>query len=242
MSNTEKSLTDNPQGTGNILIIILLFGSVWGLLDALSVKTLSSFTGNFFCSRGICTCPLTAIVFGFFILAAALAIFRKPVILIGIGTVAALFKLLNFTVITLPVVNGNIIYQPVMNPAIAAFVTSLVFALIAVLLQKSMAGNIYFRIIVGLIAGFLSAIAFVYTTFYITHTHPLIIDEPWQFIIPFHGPVSAILGVVFLPLGYLTGIIIRQKAALLQTGNKGAFYLLTCITIVLCIVVSTLTA
>ena len=237
MKTGEKTQTSNWSNVAPIVIGILVFGSIWGLLDAISTGALFTHIAPTLKSHQICICPLTGAVFGFFIMALALAIYRKPAMLIGIGTVAALFKLLNFAIIPLPIVQGNVVYQPVVNPALAAFTASVVFALVAALLLNRLESSVPIRVGAGAVAGFLGTVAFVYAAFYLTHTHPLIVDTPWQLIVPLHGPAAAALGAIFLPLGYLAGMKLRERASSLLTTRARFYYVGAGVT-VLCLGIS----
>lgn len=232
-----KRRLGNRSNIAPIVIGILVFGSIWGLLDAISVGALFSHIAPSLRSHDICICTLTSAFFGFFIMAMALAIYRKPMMLIGIGSVAALFKLLNFAIIPLPIVDGNVVYQPVVNPALGAFTASVVFALVAALLLNRLESSVPIRVGAGAVAGFLAAVAFVYAAFYLTHTHPLIVDTPWQFIAPLHGPATAALGAIFLPLGYLAGMKLRERAFSLMTARPRFYYVGAGVT-VLCLGIS----
>jgi len=139
--------------------------------------------------------------------------------------VAALFKLLNFAIIPLPIVQGHVVYQPVVNPALAAFTASVVFALVATLLLNRLESSVPIRVGAGVLAGFLGTVAFVYAAFYLTHTHPLIVDTPWQLIAPLHGLAAAALGAIFFPLGYLAGVKLRERAISLRTIKPRFYYL-----------------
>ena len=234
-----KNRIGNWQNKKSILIGILVFGSIWGLLDAILVGALFLHIAPFLRSHLICICPLTVAIFGVFIMALALAIYKKPMMLIGIGAVAALFKLLNFAILPLPIVNGQVVYQPVVNPALAAFMASLVFALIATLLLNRLESNVPLRVGVGALAGFLGMVAFVYAAFYLTHTHPLIVNTPWQFIAaPLHGPATAALGAIFLPLGYLAGMKLRGRAISLPAKRPGLYYIGAGVTVAFCLGIS----
>ena len=220
MINFTKVLSDQ-NGRGKIISGILVIGSIWGLLDAITVKYISPL----FHVRGLCLCPLTVVFLGFLLMSLALVIYKKPMMLIGIGIIAALFKLLNFAVISLPIINGHTVYQPVVNPALASITASLVYALFASFLMNKLENNIYIRIIVGVLAGFLSTAAFIYSAFYITHTPPLIISTTWQMLLPFHGPVAAALGAIFLTTGYWAASKIQLRANFLQIKKPLFYYL-----------------
>jgi hypothetical protein len=237
MKTGAKTQTGNRSNVAPIVIGILVLGSIWGLLDAISVGALFSHIAPTLHSHQICICPLTGAVFGFFIMALALAIYRKPAMLIGIGAVAALFKLLNFAIIPLPIVQGNVAYQPVVNPALGTFTASVAFALVAALLLNRLESNVSIRVGAGALVGFLATVAFVYAAFYVTHTHPLIVDTPWQLIAPLHGAAAAALGAIFLPLGYWAGVRLRERAGSLLTARPRFYYLGSGVT-VFCIAIS----
>lgn len=236
MTSYNKSLISNRTNIGKMFVGILVFGSIWGLLDAISII----YIAPFFHIRQLCLCPLTVVIFGFFLMTIALIIYKKPIMMFGIGVIAALFKLLNFAILPLPVINGYVAYQPVVNPALAAFITSLTYALLASLLMNKMESNIFIRITAGTLTGFLSVVIFVYTAFYLTNTPPLIVDTPMQFIIPFHGPIAAFLGAVFLPLGYLAGIKFQYRSIFLPDRKQWLYYMVACFVLVSCLGISTL--
>ncbi len=223
-----------------VVIGILVFGSIWGLLDAMSTGALFLRIAPFLHSHHICVCPLTSAIFGGFIMASALRIYRRPAMLIGIGAVAALFKLLNFAILPLPIVKGQVVYQPVVNPALAAFMASLVFALIGGLLLNRLEGGVSIRVGAGALAGFLGTVAFVYAAFYLTHTHPLIVNTPLQFIIPLHGPASAVLGAIFLPLGYSVGMKVQPRIASLLARKPVLSYGVSAGIVAFCLGISAL--
>jgi hypothetical protein len=227
-------------GILRVVIGILVFGSIWGLLDAVSTGALFLHIAPFLKSHHVCVCALTSATFGGFIMALALRIYRRPAMLIGIGAVAALFKLLNFAILPLPIVNGQVVYQPVVNPALAAFVVSLIFALIGGLLLNRLETSIPIRIGAGALAGFLGAVAYVYAAFYLTHTHPLIVNTPLQYIIPLHGPASAVLGAIFFPLGYSAAIRVQPRITSLLARRPVFRYGVSAGIVVFCLGISAL--
>jgi len=221
--------------TKNLLIDMVVIGSIWGLLDVLTVTYLVPV-----CHIGkLCSCPITVVMIGFPLMTFALIKYRKPLMLIGMGIIAALFKLLDFAIIPLPVINGHTIYQPVVNPAIAAVTASITFAVFAGILLNRLEKNIVPRILVGLVAGFCSIIAFALTSFYITHTHPLIVDTPVQLLCPLHGPLAAIMGSITLPLGFLLAKYLNKKTYILQTKKPVLYYLSSGLIVVISIMTST---
>jgi len=236
MTTIENSLITGRKSAGNILVGMLVIGSIWGLLDAVTVIYISPM----FHIRKLCICPITVVIYGFTLMSIALVKYRKPLMMIGIGVIAALFKLLDFAILPLPVIDGYIIYQPVVNPALAAITASIVYAVFAGALLNKLENNVLMRIITGTVAGFLSVVAFVYTAFYITQTPPLIIKTPLQLIYSFHGLATALFGAIFLPLGYWIAIKLNQRTILLQTKKPVLYYFGSGIILVFSIIVSTI--
>ncbi|TSA23840.1 MAG: hypothetical protein D4R67_12800 [Bacteroidetes bacterium] len=236
MTAIENSLSTGCKSAGNMLVAILVIGSVWGLLDALTVIYISPM----FHIRKLCMCPMTVVLYGFPLMTIAMVKYRKPLMMIGIGVIAALFKLLDFALISLPVIDGQPIYQPVVNPALAAITVSIVYAVFVGLLVKKLEKNTVSRILMGAIMGFLSVIAFVCTAFYITQTPPLIVLTPMELLFPFHGPATALLGAICLPLGYWIAVKLNQRTDLLQIKKPVLYYFLSGFILVFSILASTI--
>ncbi|MFH1296704.1 MAG: hypothetical protein ABIJ04_05460 [Bacteroidota bacterium] len=236
MTATENSLNTGRKSTGNILVGILVIGSIWGLLDALTVIYISPMCHI----RKLCMCPMTVVIYGFPLMTIAMVKYRKPLMMIGIGVIAALFKLLDFALLSLPVVDGHTIYQPVLNPALAAITVSIVYAVFVGLLVNKLEKNILSRILIGAVVGFLSVIAFVYTAFYVTQTPPLIIQTPLELLFPFHGPATGLLGAICLPLGYWIAIKLTRRTFLLQTKKPVLYYFVSGFIFVFSIISSTI--
>jgi len=235
MATRENSVITGIK-TKSLLIEMLVFGSIWGLLDLSTVLYLAPVCHI----RKLCTCPITVVLIGFPLMTMVLVKYRKPLMMIGMGIIAALFKLLDFAIIPLPVIHGHTIYQPVVNPAIAAITASVTFAVFAGILLNRLEKNILLRIITGLVAGFCSVIAFVLTTFYVTQTHPLIVDTPMQLIFPLHGPLAAIIGSIMLPSGFLLAKYLNKKTFVLQTKKTIIYYFGSGLIIVFSVITYTL--
>jgi hypothetical protein len=121
MEQDSKRRDDEWQSLIRVIIGILVFGSIWGLLEA----TLGGFLN-------MIVLPNKGAIMGgigMAIMCAALAIYRKPAMLLGIGIVAASFKWLNSWLLFVPVSAIHII-----NPAMAIFLESLAFSLVATFL------------------------------------------------------------------------------------------------------------
>ena len=218
---------DSRQVIAHIIIGILVFGSIWGFLEA----TLGGFLHLIiFPNKGAIMSGI-----GVAIMASALAIYKKPSMLPGIGIVAASFKLLDVWLFALPIGSIHII-----NPAMAIIFESLAFSLVAVFLMNRIAQNASIGIGAGVLTGLVSALAWVYFAIYVMNTpaYNRVLTTVGAYI-PNQGVVQAVFLGVFLPLGYLLG----EKLAATTPSvlvRKPLYYYATSATIIcLCWGVST---
>ena len=189
-----KEGSTDRQSIIHIVIGILVFGSIWGFLEA----TLGGFLHLIiFPNKGAIMGGI-----GVAIMASALAIYKKPTMLPGIGLVAALFKLLDVWIFSLAITSVHII-----NPAMAIIFESVVFGLVAVFLVDRLARNALVGMGAGAMAGLMSATAYVYFALYVTNS-PMLerigVSTPAGFIAA-NGVVQAAFWGISLPLGYLVG-------------------------------------
>jgi len=187
--------TQNKLSTGLVRIIIgiLVFGSIWGLIEA----TLGGFLHMIiFPNKGAIMGGI-----GVAIMATALAVYRKPAMLPGIGIVAASFKLLDVWLFSLPVASIHII-----NPAMAIIFESLAFGLVAVFIMNKMTKNAFIGIGAGVLVGLVSAIAWVYFAIYVMNAplYARVVFTAGEFIAN-QGVALAAFTATLLPLGYLAG-------------------------------------
>ena len=190
-----SEVTQNKLSTGLVRIIIgiLVFGSIWGLIEA----TLGGFLHMIiFPNKGAIMGGI-----GVAIMATALAVYRKPAMLAGIGIVAASFKLLDVWLFSLPVASIHII-----NPAMAIIFESLAFGLVAVFIMNKIAKNVFTGIGAGVLVGLVSAIAWVYFAIYVMNAplYARVVFTAGGFIAN-QGVALAAFTAVLLPLGYLAG-------------------------------------
>jgi hypothetical protein len=181
------------QDLTRIIMGILVFGSIWGLFEA----TLGGFFNLIlFPNKGAIMSGI-----GMAIMGAALAIYRRPAMLPGIGVVAASFKLLNVWLLFVPINAVQVI-----NPAIAIIFESLAFSLVAASLMNKITRNSLVATGAGVLAGLMSATAYVFFAVYVTHSSQLgrVVTTPQAFI-PNQGVVQAAFFGIFLPLGCLIG-------------------------------------
>jgi hypothetical protein len=216
------------SGFARLVIGILVFGSIWGCLEA----TLGGFLNLIiFPNKGAIMCGI-----GMAIMGTALAVYRKPAILPGIGIVAASFKWLNAWLLFVPPSSIQII-----NPAMSIVFEALAFSLVVVFLMKRMEKNAYVGVGVAVLAGFMSAIAYVYFAVYVTRS-PIFarlgIESIGEFITG-NGVVQAVFSGVLAPLGYVAG---KKLAARLSpmVAHRSVYYSASIATVLICWGVSTL--
>ena len=193
MTTNTKNKQIDRQGIVHILIGILVFGSIWGVLEA----TLGGFLHMIiFPNKGAIMGGI-----GVAIMASALAIYRKPSMLLGIGIVAAAFKLLDVWLFALPIASIHIV-----NPAMAIIFESLAFSLVAAFVMNRMAKNAFVGVEVGALLGLVSATAWVYFAIYVMNApaYARVVFTAGEFIAN-QGVAQAAFFGVFLPLGYLVG-------------------------------------
>ena len=193
MIQDDKNRYGSRQSVVRLIIGILVFGSLWGFLEA----TLGGFLHMIiFPNKGAIMGGI-----GVAIMASALAIYKKPSMLPGIGVVAASFKLLDVWLFTLPVASIHII-----NPAMAIIFESLAFSLIAVFVMDKIIKNAPISVGIGVLVGLISATAWVYFAIYVMNApaYARVVFTAGEFIAN-QGVAQAVFAGVFLPLGYLAG-------------------------------------
>jgi hypothetical protein len=221
VSNKIKTLS----GSGTILRVvigILVFGSIWGLVEATLGGALHLIH---FAYKGAITGGI-----GMALMATFVVIYRRPRLVFWTGVIAALFKPLS------AVIYGQPIFSPfVVNPASAILLEALAFALVVSLLFKGFESSIKTRIAVGISAGYLSAILYAILASTIGMGN-------WASWGPTErvtaaltdGTALAIAGTALLLLGYLAGMQLRPKFWQLSSTKPSLFYATTTATIVCC--------
>ncbi len=210
------------EGLLYLIIGILVFGSIWGLFEA----PLGGFLNLIiFPNKGAIMSGIGAAI-----MASALAIYRKPAMLPGIGIVAASFKWLNSWLLFVPI---NAVQ--IMNPAMAIILESLAFGLVAAFLMKRLTKNLFVGTGAGVLVGLMSATAYVYFAVYATHS-PIFarmgIKSIGEFIMG-NGAVQAAFFGILLPMGYLVGEKLAAKTVPVFTG-KYLYYATSTAIICLC--------
>jgi hypothetical protein len=225
VSNKLKTVSQS----GDILRVaigILVFGSIWGLVEATlgGALHLIHFTYKGAITGGI----------GMSIMAAFVITYRRPKIVFLIGVIAALFKPLS------AVIYGQPIFAPfVVNPASAILLEALAFSLVVSLLFKGFENSIKARIAVGISAGYLSAIlyAILASTIGMGNWASWGLTERVTAALT-DGTALAIAGTALLLLGHLVGMQLRPKFWQLSSTKPSLFYASTTATIVCCWVIA----
>jgi hypothetical protein len=221
VSNKIKTLS----GSGTILRVvigILVFGSIWGLVEATLGGALHLIH---FAYKGAITGGI-----GMALMATFVVIYRRPRLVFWTGVIAALFKPLS------AVIYGQPIFSPfVVNPASAILLEALAFTLVVSLLFKGFESSIKTRIAAGISAGYLSAILYAilasavgmgkWASWGLTERVTAALTD---------GTALAIAGTALLLLGYLVGMQLRPKFWQLSSTKPSLFYASTTATIVCC--------
>ena len=221
MTEVTQDKPGSLPGLVRLGIGILVFGSVWGLLEA----TLGGFLHMIiFPNKGAIMCGIGVAIMG-----SALAIYRKPVMLPGIGIVAASFKLLDVWLFSLPVASIHIV-----NPAMAIVFESLAFGLVAVFIMDRIAKNAFIGIGAGALAGIVSAVAWVYFAIYVMNApaYARVVFTAGGFITN-QGVLQAAFSAIFLPLGYLAGEWLAVKTPPVL-ARRPVYYAVSASTVVFC--------
>ena len=221
MTEATQDKSGGLPGMVRIIVGILVFGSIWGLLEA----TLGGFLHMIiFPNKGAIMSGI-----GVAIMASALAIYRKPAMLPGIGVVAASFKLLDVWLFALPAASIHIV-----NPAMAIVFESLAFGLVAAFIVSRMAKSAFAGIGAGAVVGIVSAVAWVYFAIYVMNApaYARVVFTAGEFIMN-QGVLQAVFSAIFLPLGYLAGekLAVRTPPVL---QRRSVYYALSASTVAFC--------
>jgi len=210
----------------HVVIGILVFGSIWGLMEA----TLGGFLHlTHFAYKGAITGGI-----GMSIMATFVVMYRRPKLAFWIAVIAAMFKPLS------AVIYGQPIFAPfVVNPASAILLEGLAFTLVVSLLFKGFESSIKTRIGVGIAAGYLSIILYGV----LASEVGMGIWASWGLAERLssmfaNGTGLAIVGTCLLLLGHLVGTKLRPNFWQLMTARPRAFYASTIAIAAFCWVVA----
>ena len=215
-----SGIENRQQGLLRLITGILFFGSLWGLSEVALGGGLRA--ASFPYRAGL----LTAI--GMAIMGIALANFRKPLMLVGIGSVAMLVNLL-----AVPLLHVSVACKA--NSCIAVGLESASLGLVAVLLMAKAGGSVYARMGSGAFAAVMASAAFYFVG---THVAPcnylLSFTSPGTFVVQ-EGLVWAAFSAVLFPLGYLAGERLAVKPLPALAGRGLAYYATAAGAVILCL-------
>jgi len=195
-----------------VVIGILVFGSIWGLVEATLGGALHLIHLPY---KGAITGGI-----GMAIMATFVVMYRRPKLAFCIAVIAALFKPLS------AVIYGQPIFAPfVVNPASAILLEGLAFSLVVSLLFKGFESSIKMRIGAGVAAGYLSFILYgvLASAAGMGNWASLGLAETLSKVFA-EGTVLAIAGTLLLLLGHLAGTKLQPNFWQLMTARPRAFY------------------
>lgn len=223
MKLSDKLRTLSESGNAlYVMLGILVFGSVWGLVEATLGGALHLVH---FAYKGAITGGA-----GMAIMAAFVATYRQPKLVFSLGVIAALFKPLS------ALIYGQPVFAPfVVNPASAIILEALGFTLVVSLLFKGFESTVKTRIGVGVAAGYLSFILFgpLASAAGMGNWASLGLAETLSKVFA-EGTALAIAGTCLLFLGYLAATKIRPNFWRFMTVKPKAFYASTIAITALC--------
>ena len=185
---------------------MVVFGCIWGFLEAVTFGGMLHRYWEVFFPYHLCPCFLMAAVFGSFVMGSALAVYGKPLMLIGIGVVATASGWLSVPFLPEPV-RANY-YGAWIPSATGIIVRAFSLALVASFLIKRMERSVPVRIGAGILSGLIASAVFILVTEYG-------VDKGIVATLGYARALPDFLGVggiywmvahaVMLPLGYLVG-------------------------------------
>ena len=196
----------NKRNAVESVLVILAFGCFWGCLEAITFGGLLHSDWGVLFPYHLCPCFIMAAVFGSLVMGSALAIHKKPHLLLGIGLVASAFCWL--AVPFLPASVRSTHYAPIVASAAAAISGSVTLAVVASFLKRKLERSIPVRIGAGVLSALLASVLFIVVTSYA-------FDKAICPDLGYGSPLPDFLGIggiawmaaaaVFFPLGYLLG-------------------------------------
>ncbi len=205
----KEGINDRTGGLTQLVIAMLVFGSLWGLSEVALGGSLRA--TDFPYRSGL----LTAIGLG--IMGMGLVTTRQPLALLGIGLVAALV-----TQQSVPILHTSIMCKA--NSSLALIIEAGSLSLVAATVMRRTGTNAYSRVTGGVLAALVAS-----TGFYFIGTHV----APCNYLLSFATPASFVVkeGLVWagftaflLPLGCLAGEKLAATSLPALAGRSAAYY------------------
>jgi len=182
-----------------------------------------------------CPCPFIATAIGFPVIAAALAIYKRPSMLVGIASVAALFHWLVVPIQHVPIFTSPLTTYPYINPTIFIILSSIVFSLIASLVKRRLAITTRLLAGIGALSAMLSSIAWIHIVDLLGA--PILtatgLYTPLAYLAT-NGVIWMAISTATLPLGYLAGLRLPLKISPLFDKRPWLYRLGPLMVVVLC--------
>ena len=205
----------------DILLLILVFGSLWGLSEVIFSEFLKQ-TGIPF-RTGI------LVGMGMGLMGMASGIIKKYFMFMGIAFVAILCKQL-----VVPILQVSIMCKA--NSCLAVLINGFTLTGAFFLIGRKLDKNLKFKILTGLIAGFSAAVVFYFAGMRLAPCPNLLSYSHLSGFLSFlfkKGLVWMIFSGVFFPMGYILGERLKNSLKNLRI-NKPAFYYAVSGTLVVC--------
>jgi len=225
MQVSDQPKTQSQSGSILSAIVgIILFGSIWGLVEATLGGALHFVHFPLYLKGAI---PGGI---GMAIMATFAVMYRRPRLVFYVAVVAALFKPLSAMIYVEPIFGPSVV-----NPASAILLEGLAFTLLVSLLFKGFESSIKTRVAAGVSAGYLSHIlyAILASSLGMGKWASLGLTEKLTTALT-DGTALAIAGTALLLLGYVVGMQLRPKFWQLRSTKPSLFYGSTTATIVCC--------
>lgn len=200
---TTISKTISRQNVGAVLVGILVLGSIWGMSEVVLGGGLR--TVNFPYSSGL----LTGIGLG--LMGVALAVYRKPAMLLGIGAIGVLVKFL-----VVPVLHVSVMCKA--NSALGVMMDAAALTAVAAMVQTTMNRSIHARMGYGAVAALAAAVGFYFIGNRLAPCPYLLSFSPAGFMIT-EGLIWAAFSAGLLSLGYVIGERLTDALPRLSTST-----------------------
>jgi hypothetical protein len=199
------------SGVAPIVIGILVFGSIWGLIEV-------ALGGGLRAAHSPHSSALLVGIGMGAVCGMALAIYKKPAMLIGIGIVAAAIKLL-----AVPI-SGVAVTCPA-NSCLAVALEAVGLSAVAFGLMKAMDRNVHAQIGAGAFGAFTGSVLFWLIGMHVAPCRYLLsfAGAPGTWMVS-EGFVWAAFSAVLLPVGYWAGLKLRPKVAYMLTTKPRISY------------------
>lgn len=225
-----------------VLVGILVFGSMWGLLQGTVGAAFGSFDAFFKSQLHVCPCPLVGSLLGIPILAAALAIYKRPSMLAGIGLVAAPFSFIAVPIQHISAFTTAATTYPIINPIVSMVFTSIIFSIVAALAMKKYELTTPTLVVAGALSAFLSSVAFIYTV--VALGAPILTAVKLNALtyIATNGVIWTAISAATSPVGYMVAPRLQLKISPLILRNRWSYRLAPVALVIVCLVGSALAA